>query len=121
MKRVIIAVVLLSLWACAPNEDKPVVETKKEAQIVKSFLTAYPLTDSLLVNSVEAVIYNGGIAGNYQYAVTLVQGSEAWSDTVTFYMSEGDTARKQIIFAESWAKMSEKAAFTAKLNYLEEK
>jgi len=94
------------------NNEMPV---SNEPQIVSSELQSYNITDSLVVNSVVAILYNPGASKNYQYIVELHQGNESWADTIAYYAIENDTARHQVIFAESIFSKEYPAAYNSKI------
>ena len=126
MKKLFFMFLLGALASCAnPKEEKTepkeVIVNEALAEVVKSKLKPYELTDELFVNSVEAEIYNGGEASAYQYIVTVLQDTSSWNDTVTFYINTGDTARHLLVFAESESRLTKPASFTAELIKLESK
>lgn len=118
--RIYLSLAILLLFSCSEQKPAPETTAPKEAYVVDSKLSPYQLTSDLYVNSVQASIYNPSSPSMYQYTVVVVRESEEWSDTVQFYLNEGDTIRKQFIFAESEVRFGKPASFSGKLIKLED-
>ncbi len=119
-KRVLFIAAVGILLSCqTENKDSETI-ISTEPQIVSSELQSYFITDNLVVNSVVAILYNPGEAKNYRYIVELQQGEESWIDTIAYYANANDTARHQVIFAESIFSKENPAVFNATIKPVEE-
>ena len=126
MKNLFFLFLLSLIFACSNVKEEevllPNVETSPAtAEVIKSQLKPYQLTDELFVNSVEAEIYNAGESATYKYMVTVLQDTNSWNDTITFFINKGDTARHLMVFAESESRLTKPASFTATLLKIESK
>jgi len=108
------------LMGCQTQENDTENKETNVPKIIKAELQAYAITDELIVNSVDAILYNPGEAKNFHFVVTMHQGEETWIDTNAYYAISKDTSRFQVVFSKSIFSEENQAKFNAQIVEIKE-